>query len=105
MVDEINGKENLHEAIWANIHYKRFYLAEEALLCSGPLRGAFGYNAVPPTAKAILEGTYIHPPELNEATKEILQECALICLRVPENFVSTTITPEDWNQHWHPAWE
>jgi hypothetical protein len=97
MVDKINSKENLHEAIWANIHYKRFYLPEEAPLCSGPLRGAFSYNAVTPTAKAILEGTYIYPPELDEATKEILQECVLICPRVPKNSVSTMILPEDWN--------
>jgi hypothetical protein len=60
-------------------------------MCSGPLRGLFGYNSVTPTAKAILEGTYHYPPDFDEATKEILQECALIHLRVPKNSVSTTI--------------
>ena len=105
MVDEINGNENVHEAIWENIYYKHFYLAKEAPLCSGPLRGVFSYNAVTPTVKAILEGTYVYPPEFDEATKPILQECALIRLRIPENSVSMTITPEDWNRHWHPAWE
>ncbi len=49
-VDEINGKEDLHEAIWENIHRKQFYLAKEALMCSGPLRGVFRYNSVTPTA-------------------------------------------------------
>jgi hypothetical protein len=78
MVEEINSKEELHEAIWDNIHCKRFYLAKDALICSGPLRGAFGYNSVTPTAKAILEGTYDYPPEFDGATKEILHECALI---------------------------
>jgi hypothetical protein len=61
---EINSKEELHEAIWDNIHRKRFYLAEEAPICSGPLRGAFGYNFITPTAKTILEGTYGYPPEI-----------------------------------------
>jgi hypothetical protein len=56
-VEEINSKEELQEAIWDNIHRKRFYLSEEAPIWPGPLRGAFGYNSVTPTAKAILEGT------------------------------------------------
>jgi hypothetical protein len=55
-VEEISGKEHLHEAIWDNIHRKRFYLAEEASMCSGSLRGTFGYNSVTPTAKAFWRG-------------------------------------------------
>jgi hypothetical protein len=31
MVDEINSNEDLHEAIWVNVHRKQFYLAEESL--------------------------------------------------------------------------
>ena len=80
-------------------------LAEEAPMCSGPLRGIFGYNSVTPIAKAILEGTYQYPPDFDETTKEILQECALIRIRVPQNSVTTTITPEDWTNHWHRARE
>jgi hypothetical protein len=104
-VKEINGKEELHEAIWDNIHRKRFYLAEEAPICSGLLRDAFGYNSVTPTAKAIQEGTYNYPPDFDEATKEILQECALIRLQVPKNSVSTIINPVDWSNHWRSARE
>jgi hypothetical protein len=74
-------------------------------MCSGPLRGLFGYNSVTPTTKAILEGTHHYPPDFDEATKEILQECALIRLRVPKNSVSTTISSGDWSNHWHPARE
>jgi hypothetical protein len=102
-VDKINGKEDLHEAIWENIHRKQFYLSEEAPMCSGPLRGVFGYNFVTPTAKTILEGTYHYPPEFDEATKEILQECALIRLRVSKNSVSTMITSGDWSNHLRSA--
>jgi hypothetical protein len=90
-VDEINRKEDLHEVIWENIHRKQFYLAKEAPMCSGPLKGVFTFNSVTPTTKAILEGTHHYPPDFNEATKEILQECALICLRIPKNSVLTTI--------------
>ncbi len=74
-------------------------------MCSGPLRGAFSYNLITPTARTILERTYNYPPDFDEATKEILLECALISLQVPKNSVSTTITPVEWNNHWRPARE
>ncbi len=79
---------------------KRFYLAEEAPMCSGPLRGSFGYNAVSPIAKMILDGTFEYPPDLDKATKEILQECARIRLLVPKDSVGTGVTKEDWHNHW-----
>jgi hypothetical protein len=104
-VKKIISKEELHKAILDNIHRKRFYLAEEAPICSDLLTGAFGYNSVTPTAKAILEGTYNYPPDFDEATKEILQECKLIRLQVPKNSVSTIITPVNWSNHWHSARE
>ena len=68
-------------------------------------QGLFGYNSVTPIAKAILQGTCQYPPDFDEATKEILQECALIRIRVPKNSVTTTITPEDWTNHWRRARE
>jgi hypothetical protein len=98
-IDEFTDKDDLHQAIWDNIHRKRFILAEDALLCSGPLRGQFGYNAVSLTARSILNRTYSYPPDFHEATKEILMECARIRLTVPKDLVNTTITPEDWEQH------
>ncbi len=87
-VEEISSKEDLHEAIWENIHRKRFYFAEEAPMCSSQLRGIFGYNSISPTANAILEGTYPYTPEFDEATKEILKECASMRIRVPKNSVT-----------------
>jgi hypothetical protein len=41
-LDEFSTKEEVQCAIWENIHRKRFYLAEEAPICSGNLRGMFG---------------------------------------------------------------
>jgi len=52
------------------------------------------------TIQSLLQpGNY--PPEFDEATKEILQECVLIRLQVTKNSVSTMITPirsphKDW---------
>ncbi len=47
-------EESVTEAIFTIIHRKRFFLAEAAPICSGELRGQFGYNATVRTAKAIL---------------------------------------------------
>jgi hypothetical protein len=100
MVQEYAEKEQLQGAIWNNIHQKRFYLAEKAPMCLGLLRGSFGYNAVSPIAKMILNRTFEYPPDFNKATKEILQECARIWLMVPKDSVGTGITKEDWHNHW-----
>ena len=56
-------------------------------------------------ARRILRGTFEYPPGFDEATKEILQECAAIRLQVPKNLVSTTITLDDWIAHWRKAKE
>ncbi len=106
-MQEYTEKEQLEEAIWKNIHRKRFYLAKEAPLCSGPLQGSFGfgYNPVSPTAKMILDGTFEFPPNFDEATKEILQDSARIWITVPKNSVETSISKEDWENHWRPTRE
>jgi hypothetical protein len=48
---------------------------------------------------------YEYPPEFNEATKEILQECAFICLKILASLINTLITKEDWGHHWGKARE
>ncbi len=67
-------QETVQVAIFDNIHRKRFFLAEETPICSGLLWGQFGYNAVTKTAKAILAGQFIYPPEFDQATQEICEE-------------------------------
>jgi uncharacterized protein (UPF0332 family) len=93
-------EESVTEAIFTNIHRKRFFLAEAAPICSGKLRGKFGYNATSRTAKAILEGTYVFPPDFDQATKDILRECAMIRELIPINSLNTRITKEEWKQQW-----
>ncbi len=39
-------QESVQKAIFDNIHWIWFFLAEAALACNGPLQGLFGYNAV-----------------------------------------------------------
>jgi hypothetical protein len=70
---EYTGQEELQEAIWNNIHWKRFHLAKSAPLCQETLCGTFSYNPICQTSHEILDGMYEYPPEFDEATKEILQ--------------------------------
>ncbi len=93
-------QETIQEAIFNNIHRKRFFLVEDALICSGLLRGQFGYNTVTKTAKAILTGQYTYPPEFDQATQEICKECARIYCMIPKNSISTHVTKEDYQGQW-----
>lgn len=102
---EHNTKAGVEDAIWNEIHKKRFFLAEEAPICQGKLRGDFGYCAISPTAKAVLDGTYDYPDDFDEATRELCEECARIRLSVPARSVSTLITRERWQEKWGKAKE
>jgi hypothetical protein len=103
--EEYTGQEEMQEAIWDNIHRKRFHLAKLAPLCQEPLCGTFGCNAICQTLQGILDGMYEYPPEFDEATKEILQECVLIRLKIPVSSIKTLITKNDWENHWGKAKE
>jgi hypothetical protein len=48
---------------------------------------------------------YNYPQDFNEATKEILQEFALIRLKIPPSSLDTLITKENWGNHWGKAKE
>ncbi len=93
-------QETVQEAIFNNIHRKRFFLAESAPICTGNLRGRFGYNAVTKTAKAILNGKYKYPPEFDQATKKICEECACIREMIPIDSMDTIIAKEQWRSQW-----
>ncbi len=104
-VEEHVTQPSIQEAIWSNIHYKRFYLAEEAPICKGKLRGEFGYNANSPTAQAILDGTYEYPNNFDKATKELCQECTIIRQSIPRDYIDIKITRENHHTHWQQAKE
>ncbi len=96
---EYTSQTELQEAIWKNIHQKQFHLAELAPLCQEPLRSTFGYNVICNISQQILDGMYDYPQYFDTATKEILQECALIWLKIPASLLNTQITKEDWGIH------
>ena len=95
-VDEHTNQAIVHEALWANIHYKRLYLAEEAPICQGQLHSDFGYNAATRVAVDILEGRYEFPENFDQATRELCKECALICKNIPTNSVKIEMSKDDY---------
>ncbi len=48
---------------------------------------------------------YDFPQDFDQATKEILMECAAIRLQIPKSSVSILITREDWGNNWGKAKE
>jgi hypothetical protein len=51
-------------------------------------------------AQSVLDGSYDYPPDIDEATKELFEECAKIRSIVPANSVTGIISQECWNQGW-----
>jgi hypothetical protein len=51
-------------------------------------------------SKAVLDGTYLAPADSDSATKQLFAEIAAIQKLIPENLVSITITPQQWQQYW-----
>ena len=88
---EVSSKAGVKNAIWNEIHRKRFYLAEQAPICKGELRGEFGYLAISKTAKDILAGEYDFPDDFDQPTRELLEEYARIRTAVPANSIGTCI--------------
>jgi hypothetical protein len=90
----------VEQTIFSKIHEKRYTLAGEAPFCNGELFSQFGYTTNMPALKAVLDGTYKAPANLDMATNELFAEIAAICRLVPANSVSIVITPEQWKQYW-----
>jgi hypothetical protein len=91
-IEEYSTQDSVQSAIFRKIHRKRFFLAEAAPICQGPLREAFGYLARSAMAEAILDGSYDFLPDFDEATRALCVECARIRTLVPPNSVSHTIS-------------
>ena len=104
-ITEHAGQSAVEQAIWNGIHRQRFYLAEQAPICKGEMREAFGYLATTIAAKQVLAGTYDYPADFDEATREICEVCAAIRLGVPARSVNSKIERREWAARWAKAKE
>ncbi len=85
------GQEEVHTAIWSNIHRKHFYLAEQAPICAETLTGV---------AEQVLKGEYVLEQPIYAVTQELFKAIAEIQKRVRENTVLTNITHRQWADFW-----
>ncbi len=97
---EFDTQEGVQNVIFSKVHWKRYKLAEEAPICKRSLRRQFGYMLTLPTARSVLDGSYDFLPDIDEATKELFEECAKILSTVPANLVTGIISQERWQQRW-----
>jgi hypothetical protein len=97
---ERNTQDTVEQSIFSEVHEKRYTLVGEAPICNGALFLDFGYMASTPASKAVLDGMYVAPADLDGATKELFNEITAIWKLIPENLVPITITPEQWKQYW-----
>ena len=93
-------QESVEQAIWNEILLKRFYLVEEAPICQRNLQGEFGYMAVSPTAKAVLNGIYDYSEKIDEPTRELFEECEQIRSHIPLDHVNPLIKKEVRQKRW-----
>jgi hypothetical protein len=100
LVSESTSKDTVETAIFREVHDKQYMLAKEAPICSGRLFDDFGYVANTPASRAVLDGTYQAPPNLDIATRELFDEIAAIRRIIPKDLAPITITPEQWKRYW-----
>jgi hypothetical protein len=94
---EYMGQDNVHTAIWSNIHRKHFYLEEQATICAGMLLEEFGYNADTIAVEQVLKGEYSLDQPINTATQELFTAIADIRKEVQKDLILTTITHRQWS--------
>ncbi len=97
--------EEVHKAIWSNIHWKQFYLVETALICNSPLPEIFGYNADREAGEKYLPGTFNYGEAFEEATHAICHEVALISEKVSKDLIEKIVQKGDWEVFWKKAKE
>jgi hypothetical protein len=60
----------------------------------------FGYVANTPASRAILDGMYQAPPNLDIATRELFDMIVAIRQIIPKDLAPIIITPEQWKRYW-----
>lgn len=99
-IREATTQREVEDSIWNEIHGKRFYLAEQAPICQGRLRGDFGYMANTKATREVLAGTYVCPEGTDSGTIDLFQEIAWLRSIIPENSVSTVMRRSGWSDQW-----
>lgn len=93
-------QEAVENAIWSEIHGKRFYLAEQAPVCQGRLRGQFGYMADTAAAEEVLAGVYEPEEDVHTGTVDLFDEIGRIRAQVQKDSVNCLVRHPLWQKKW-----
>ena len=104
-VREAATKREVEGTLFQEIHGKRFYLAEQAPICKGRLRGEFGYMADTYAGRAVLAGQYEYQADFDAGTRELLEEVTRLRQLVPANSVDVRVRHSRWMDKWRKAKE
>ena len=104
-VRESTTRREVESTIFGEIHGKRFYLAEQAPVCKGRLRGEFGYMANTVAGRAVLSGKYRFSNLDDTGTRALMQEIATLRRIVPANSVDLRVDRTRWCAKWRKARE
>ena len=101
----LTSKEDIEEVVQEECK-SRFTLAHNAPIMKHSLAGKLRYLEDEDIARAIVDGTYDIPPELDEATRYILQEIGRMGKEIRKGEVhEITFTTEDFQTFWRKVSE
>jgi enamine deaminase RidA (YjgF/YER057c/UK114 family) len=85
---EHSTQERVKQTIFSEIHNKQYTMAGEAPICDGEWFNKFGYTSNTPASRAVLDGMYVAPQDLEKATQDLFDEITAICHRALKDSVS-----------------
>jgi hypothetical protein len=77
-----------------------FYLAEQAPVCQGRLRGYFGYMANTRAAQEVLAGTYVPDEDTHYGTLDLFDEITNLRAVIPKDSVNCLVKHPLWRKKW-----
>ena len=98
-------QDSVEQAIFDEVHRKRYNMAEEAPVCRGRLRGQFGYCSSTIAGEQVLDGTYADGSSVDAATQAIFDEIAALRKLIPKDSVPVLIEGQQWRDRWRSAKE
>ena len=104
--DEIFEEYTTEDAIFDQVSTgldERFRLAMSAPAYSGQLFDDIGFCGDTAAAQAILEGTYVFPPDCDPATRLLLEEAAKTYRQLSNEEIASYVTLEDFQYWWRRA--
>jgi hypothetical protein len=100
--NEYNTKEGVYGAV-SPIILERFQSVLVAPCHQGNFFEDISHLANGPVAQKILKGTYIYPPDLDQATRLLFEEAMATYTALSPTAIKTYVTPDNFQYFWRTA--